>query len=132
LPRLFKRERPGGRLLVIDGHQYADLPLILSEFGGIALWRQEPKMWGYAVCQTTEEFAGLYERLLGVVCNLALLSGFCYTQFADTYQEANGLLYADRTPKIPIARIAAATSGPTRLPVDILKQVQNSAVGESP
>ena len=31
-----------------------------------------------------------------------MLAGFCYTQFADTYQEANGLLYADRTPKIPL------------------------------
>lgn len=40
----------------------------------------------------------------------ALFSGFCYTQFADTFQEANGLLNADRTPKIPITRIAKATS----------------------
>ena len=32
----------------------------------------------------------------------ALFSGFCYTQFADTFQEANGLLHADRTPKIPL------------------------------
>jgi len=40
-----------------------------------------------------------------------VFSGFCYTQFADTYQEANGLLYADRTPKIPIRDIAAATRG---------------------
>ena len=38
--------------------------------------------------------------------SLPLLAGFCYTQFADTYQEANGLLYADRTPKIPLERIA--------------------------
>jgi hypothetical protein len=30
-----------------------------------------------------------------------MFSGFCYTQFADTFQEVNGLLYADRTPKIP-------------------------------
>ena len=43
--------------------------------------------------------------------NLPLLAGFCYTQFADTYQEANGLLYADRTPKIPMVQIAAATGG---------------------
>jgi hypothetical protein len=42
-----------------------------------------------------------------------VLTGFCYTQFADTYQEANGLLFADRTPKFPIDRIAAATSGRT-------------------
>src|SRR5204862_1432896 len=35
LPRLFKRERPGGRLLVLEGHPHADLPLMLTEFGGI-------------------------------------------------------------------------------------------------
>jgi hypothetical protein len=40
-----------------------------------------------------------------------MFSGFCYTQFADTFQEANGLLYADRTPKMPLARIAAAVAG---------------------
>jgi hypothetical protein len=45
------------------------------------------------------------------VRDLPLLSGFCYTQFADTYQERNGLLYADRTPKFPIERIAEATTG---------------------
>jgi hypothetical protein len=49
-----------------------------------------------------------------VARSLPLLSGFCYTQFADTYQEANGLLYADRTPKFPIAEIAAATRGPRK------------------
>ena len=45
--------------------------------------------------------------------SLPLLAGFCYTQFADTYQEANGLLYADRTPKFPMEQIAAATNGHT-------------------
>ena len=43
---------------------------------------------------------------------LTLLAGFCYTQFTDTYQEANGLLYADRTPKFPIEHMALATRGP--------------------
>ena len=47
-----------------------------------------------------------------MVTSLELLAGFCYTQFADTYQEANGLLYADRTPKFPIENIALATRGP--------------------
>ena len=51
------------------------------------------------------------DQLLEVVRGLELFAGFCYTQFADTYQEANGLLYADRTPKFPIERIAAATTG---------------------
>jgi hypothetical protein len=111
LPRLFKRERPGGRLLVLDGHPHTDLPLMLTEFGGIALAPKESRTWGYSVCHTADEFATKYSELLDVVRSLALLAGFCYTQFADTYQEANGLLYADRTPKFPLAQVAAATAG---------------------
>jgi hypothetical protein len=40
---------------------------------------------------------------------LPMFAGFCYTQLADTYQEANGLLFGDRTPKIPLEDIARAT-----------------------
>ena len=111
LPRLFKRERPGGRLLVLEGHGHADLPLMLTEFGGIALVTLGQRTWGYSETSTPEEFARKYERMLEMVRNLALLAGFCYTQFSDTYQEANGLLHADRKPKVPVDRIAAATAG---------------------
>jgi hypothetical protein len=31
------------------------------------------------------------------------LSGFVWTQLTDVQQEANGLLYFDRTPKLPVA-----------------------------
>jgi hypothetical protein len=118
LPRLFKRERPGGRMLVLDADKHTDQPLMLTEFGGIALRPGDTteRTWGYSVCATAEEFAAAYERLLASVRQLALLSGFCYTQFTDTYQEANGLLHADRTPKFAIARIRAATAGPTAPP----------------
>ena len=68
------------------------------------------KIWGYSGALTQEQFAKLYEELLHTVIHTALFSGFCYTQFADTFQEANGLLNADRTPKIPLTLIAAATS----------------------
>ena len=40
-----------------------------------------------------------------------MLTGVCYTQFADPYQVAYGLLFADRTPKFPLNEIASATSG---------------------
>ena len=123
LPRLFKRERPGGRLLVLESHPHADFPLMLTEFGGIALARGEHRVWGYTMCKTAEEFAAKYEQLLNVVRNLAVLAGFCYTQFADTYQEANGLLYADRTPKIPLERIFAATAGPAAARADGLERL---------
>jgi beta-galactosidase/beta-glucuronidase len=112
LPRLFKRERPGGRLLVLEGGTpHTDIPLMLTEFGGIAL--AADGTWGYSTCRTTADFADRYQRLLAAVRSLGLLAGFCYTQFSDTYQEANGLLYADRTPKFPLEQIAAATAGPT-------------------
>jgi beta-galactosidase/beta-glucuronidase len=109
-PRLFRRERPGGRVIVLDGHERkVTHPIVLSEFGGIAL--RHPGTWGYAWAEAPETFARAYEGLLAVVRSALLLSGFCYTQFADTYQEANGLLYADRTPKFPLEAIAAATRG---------------------
>jgi beta-galactosidase/beta-glucuronidase len=111
LPRLFKRERPGGRILVLEGQMHAEQPLMLTEFGGIAFSRDRQGTWGYARCTSPEEFARRYRELLDIVRELQVFSGFCYTQFADTYQEANGLLFADRTPKIPIHEIAAATRG---------------------
>jgi beta-galactosidase/beta-glucuronidase len=111
--RLFQHERPGGRLLMLQGHPHTDHPVVLSEFGGIAV--ANGKTWGYSRTHTAEEFEQRYTELLGVVHSLQLLAGFCYTQFADTYQEANGLLYADRRPKFPLERMAQATGGPAWL-----------------
>ena len=110
LPRIFRRERPGGRLLVLEGERHSELPIVLSEFGGIALSPREGT-WGYSRAQDEEEFARRFERLMQAVNSIGILSGFCYTQFADTYQEANGVLYADRQPKVSIERIAAAVRG---------------------
>jgi beta-galactosidase/beta-glucuronidase len=112
IPRLFKRERPGGRLLLLEGQTGHEQPIMLTEFGGIAFSRDTAGTWGYSRTENEEEFTKKYLHLLKVVRSLPILAGFCYTQFADTYQEANGLLYADRTPKIPIEHIALATRGP--------------------
>ena len=112
LGRLFTRERPGGRLLTVEGHPHAGQPIVLSEFGGIAFSADEHTTWGYMRSASPDEFAAQYSALLAVVRKLPLLAGFCYTQFADTYQESNGLLYADRTPKFPLDQMSLATRGP--------------------
>jgi len=65
--------------------------------------------WGYTLVDSEEEFARRYAALLEVVVNTSMFSGFCYTQFADTFQEANGLLFSDRRPKLPLDVIARAT-----------------------
>lgn len=112
-PKLFRRERPGGRVLVLDEH-HAEHPIVLSEFGGIALGRERGREWGYSRADDGAAFGRRYAELLEVVRSLAMFAGFCYTQFADTYQEVNGLLRSDRTPKFPLEQIAAATRGARR------------------
>ncbi len=113
LPRLFKRARPGGRLLVLEHspHQ-AEQP---DHAHGVRRHRagaRRRRHVGLLPLQDARAISDVPTRNCSAWSGeLALLAGFCYTQFADTYQEANGLLYADRTPKVPLALIAAATSG---------------------
>jgi hypothetical protein len=107
--RLFRHERPGGRLLSLEESPRVRHPIVLSEFGGIALGGAGT--WGYSESSRPEDLRARYAELLAVVHALELLAGFCYTQFTDTYQEANGLLYADRRPKFPLEDIARATLG---------------------
>lgn len=109
--QLFKRERPGGRMLFVGDDRAWKHPIVLTEFGGIAFGKEDEEIWGYSRTDTSEQLLDRYSALLETVRNLPALAGFCYTQFADTYQEANGLLYADRTPKAPLDEIALATTG---------------------
>ena len=108
---LFDRRRPGGRILTLDGFPHRGQPIVLTEFGGVAYDPRAPEhhTWGYSRTNTAEAFHALYRDLLRVVNETAMFSGFCYTQFADTFQETNGLLNADRSPKIPLEQISAAT-----------------------
>ncbi len=114
--KLLKRERPGGRILTLSGEFAAfRQPIMLTEFGGIALGdgdgNANGNAWGYSRSETSEQFLDRYRALLECVRNLPSLAGFCYTQFTDTYQEVNGLVRMDRTPKAPLEPMALATSG---------------------
>jgi beta-galactosidase/beta-glucuronidase len=112
--QLFDRRRPGGRILTLDGYPHRGQPIVLSEFGGIAFLpargKRNGNAWGYTRTVTQAEFATLFESLLETVISARLFSGFCYTQFADTFQEKNGLLTADRRPKMPLSQIASVVS----------------------
>lgn len=111
--QLFDRRRPGGRILTLDGYPHRGQPIMLTEFGGVAYAKcPQPgvrQTWGYSAAHNDEEFTRIYKALIEVITDAALFSGFCYTQFADTFQEANGLLCADRTPKLPLDVIADIT-----------------------
>ena len=105
------RERPGGRALLVGDAQYNGEPVMLTEFGGIALSKDAGATWGYSRARSSADLAERYGRLLASVRAIPMMSGFCYTQFTDTYQETNGLLYFDRTPKFPLDEMARINRG---------------------
>lgn len=114
LTDILNRHWPGGRVLTVEGYAHHDQPVMITEFGGIACRETTPeaeKTWGYSVTQSSEDLRRRYEALLAAVYKIELFTGFCYTQFTDTFQEANGLFRADRTPKFSLNAMARATRG---------------------
>ncbi len=107
LIRMLQRERPGYRRLVLGGYMPHDRPVMLTEFGGIAFSARAGD-WGYSRARSARELAARYRELMAAVRSVPKLAGFCYTQFTDTYQEANGLLYMDRTPKAGMPELRGA------------------------
>jgi beta-galactosidase/beta-glucuronidase len=109
--RLVDTVGPAGRALILSG-DVSEAPVMLTEFGGISFDTEAAEgAWGYSAATSGEDFAERLEGLLAAVHASEVLAGFCYTQLADTLQETNGLVTADRTPKIPIDRIRAAILG---------------------
>jgi hypothetical protein len=87
---------------------------MMTEFGGISFVEPDheiTKTWGYSAATSSQEFRRRYEDLMSVIHRIELFAGFCYTQFTDTFQEANGLFKADRTPKFSLSAMARATRG---------------------
>jgi hypothetical protein len=107
--KLFDERRPGGRVLTLDGHPHRGQPIMLTEFGGIAcaaVAGGESGAWGYTLVDDVADLLAKFETLVHTVIHTPMFSGFCYTQFADTFQEANGLLTADRRAKLPLEECA--------------------------
>ncbi|MFS4461014.1 glycoside hydrolase family 2 protein [Bdellovibrio sp. HCB2-146] len=108
---MLSRYRPGGRVLTVEGYPHGGLPIMITEFGGISFVSPSEGgvTWGYSSAQSSRDFRKRYEKLLEAVHRIEIFCGFCYTQFTDTFQEANGLFRADRTPKFSIRAMARAT-----------------------
>ena len=113
LPRIFRRERPGGRTLVLDGKRNVHQPLVLTEFGGISC-STEPGDWGYVHVGSSRGAARPLSHAARDRARLQLFAGFCYTQFADTYQEANGLLTRRSDAEVPDRRDLRRDDRPVR------------------
>lgn len=115
-----REHRPGGRRLLLAGEERADKPVLLTEFGGVRVQDGTPG-WGYDAVSDGAELLERYTALMEAVHDSSL-AGSCYTQLTDTFQERNGLLNMDRTPKADTTELARATRGQRRRREDTPRQ----------
>jgi len=114
---LFTGPGPEGNALTVDGRGRAGRAVVLSETGGTTFGALPAGAYVYGHFASEEDWLRGIRRLCRAVLKSRTLSGYCWTQLTDTYQEANGLLRADRSPKAPIEQLRAALIG-IRLPID--------------
>jgi beta-galactosidase/beta-glucuronidase len=100
---------------LVDVHDYGseltqpvgardDIPLWLGECGGISLAVDgRPAGFSYRDAADARELAAGYRGVVRQIPREA--AGFVWTQLADVEGELNGLLTADRVPKVPLDEI---------------------------
>lgn len=103
--------RPAKRPLFAPGHSYEGQPVLVSECGGIAFQREGRDGWGYTTAEDEGDFVRRYREVVAPLRDAPLLAGFCYTQLTDVQQEINGLLTAEREPKVDPALLRAINLG---------------------
>jgi hypothetical protein len=106
---------PQGRVLAVTERQlerYAagEAPLMVTEFGGLSL-RADEGDFTYTRTSSDTQYAALLGDLFAALRSGTAVAGFCYTQFMDTAQETNGLLFSDGSPKLPIEVIRRIVTG---------------------
>ena len=122
--------RPQHQRVVLDNTPRGERPVVLSEFGGITYEPQPGKPWfGYGSVRSDDELLKKYEELVTAVLDSPAIAGFCYTQLTDTEQETNGLLRADRTPKLDPDTVRSITFRPSKaIPGDFIAAVQEAGM----
>ena len=93
---------PAGRRMRLVPVPDRGQPVMLTEFGGVSYASGREDAWGYSTATDDVDFEKRLLDLLDAVRDCAPIAGYCYTQLTDTGQETNGLLDADRRPKLPL------------------------------
>ncbi len=93
------------RQIMADNQRYRGQPIVLTEYGGIAI-SGEGEGWGYYnKVRNEDEFFRRLEPITDFLIKSGQFAGFCYTQLTDVMQEVNGLLREDRTLKFPAEKL---------------------------
>ena len=98
---------PAGRVVSAQGYDHRGKPMLMTEYGGIAMARDAGGgNWGYNdAAQDEESFLKRYEAITRAFGSMPVFCGYCYTQLTDVFQEVNGLLDMNRQPKASLEEI---------------------------
>jgi hypothetical protein len=103
-----RHTQPGYRLVILPGGERGEAPVVMSEFGGISLDLDDVSSWrGYGSVSTPEQLLEAFGALVDALLDSPAVAGFCWTQLTDTQQERNGLVRADRRPKVAVEQVRA-------------------------
>jgi beta-galactosidase/beta-glucuronidase len=100
------------RPIYLPGYAYQGEPMMVTEFGGVAL--AGGPGFGWLEASGSDELVATYRELVEALMDHGPVEGFCYTQLTDVEQEQNGLLTFDRRPKADPELIRAITATPKR------------------
>ena len=99
---------PGSpRMVSCEGYDHHGKPMLLTEFGGIAMQKDAGNgNWGYnGAVQDEESFLKRMDAITQAFKHMPGFSGYCYTQLTDVFQEVNGLVDMHRNPKADLDKI---------------------------
>lgn len=86
--------------------------LMVTEYGGIAM-DNTGSGWGYnGKVKDEEEYLSRFKDATDGIRAIRDCRGYCYTQLTDVRQEINGVLRADRTPKVDVEQFRACNVNP--------------------
>lgn len=126
LERTLHQVQPHYRTIVLPDYHREGEPIMLTEWGGISYEPKSGERWfGYGTVSSTEAFLAKYAELTNAILDSPVIAGFCYTQLTDTEQETNGLLTAEREPKLDLEAVRAITRRPSKaIPGEVISSLQ--------
>lgn len=108
IERLFETTGPAGRRMIADCRQQMRPVILVTEFGGVRFVQNDQSAtWGYSSATDPDDYARRVKDIVEPIRASEQVAGFCWTQLTDTLQEANGLCYENRTPKLPVDELRA-------------------------
>ena len=89
-------------LVTAQGYKPQGKPMLVTEYGGIFLEKDSEKK---NAIRNEKAFLERFEAITKAFKHMPGMTGYCYTQLTDVFQEDNGLLNMKREPKIPLEEI---------------------------